>query len=558
MDRKTRKLDEIRADSSELENHYIDELIAGNINRREFLRRGSVIGLSLTTMGGILAASADARPASAQRASSAVPAKAGGTLRLAQQVPAAAINPSTVSDSGGGNMLAQTGEFLIFDNGQKLVLQPRLATSWKPSKGGSVWTFKIRQGVKFHNGKTLTAEDVVYTFKELSNPKGSSNALSALGGIVVPSGIKAVDASTVQFSLETPVGNFPYLVSSDNYNAIIVPAGTNFADWQSSFVGTGPFKLQKYTQNVGASFVANPHYWGPKPLLAGTQFNFYTSQPPQILALQGGDVDAIVQFTAQGAQALLSGGTYNIIKLKSSTHRELSMRNDIAPFSDARVRQAVALTLDRPGMISALLLGEGELGNDSPFAPEFPSTNTSVPQRKQNLAQAKQLLAAAGASDIKVTLATEINQEVPELAQAIQANAAMAGININLDVETQNAYYGKSTYGNSDWLDATMSLVDYGDRGVPNVFLESPLTSNGTWNAAHFRNTTYDSLVKSYLGAVDLQSQRKIAGEIQRLLLATTPIVIPYFINNLTASTKNVNGLNPTATGQILLGQASA
>jgi len=151
---------------------------------------------------------------------------------------------------------------------------------------------------------------------------------------------------------------------------------------------------------------------------------------------------------------------------------------------------------------------------------------------------------------------TEIYEEVPQLAQAIAADAAKAGINIKLDIEQQSAYYGKSTLGNSDWLDGTMSLVDYGDRGVPNVFLESPLTSNGPWNAARFKNPTYDKLVAQYVAALDLSAQRTIAGKIENLLLAETPIVIPYWIDGLTASTPSVGGLNPTSIAQLYLNTA--
>ncbi|HEX5193413.1 MAG TPA: hypothetical protein VFW09_11470, partial [Solirubrobacteraceae bacterium] len=141
-------------------------------------------------------------------------------------------------------------------------------------------------------------------------------------------------------------------------------------------------------------------------------------------------------------------------------------------------------------------------------------------------------------------------------ATVIQQSASKIGVKINLKVETQANYYGKATFGNSDWLDGTMSLVDYGNRGVPNVFLESPLATGGPWNAAHFHNKTYDNLVKQYVAAVDLQTQRQIAGKIERLLLDQTPLVIPYFIDGLTASTPKVHGLNPTSTQQIFLNAA--
>jgi peptide/nickel transport system substrate-binding protein len=555
----SRRLDAIRADRSELENHCIDEFVAGRLSRRAFLRRGAVFGMSATVMGSVLAACGGANKTGTATSSSTSTAAAskGGTLRLASQVPAAAVNPLTVSDSGGLCMLAQTGEFLAFDNNQALQLQPMLATSWKASSGGKVWTFAIRTGVKFHNGQPLTADDVVWTIQQLADKKNASNALSTFEGVLTPAGVRAVDSHTVEFHLEAANGNFPYLVSSDNYNAIIVPKGTDFSTWQKTFVGTGPFKLKTYTQGQGATFVANDAYWGGRPNVDTTAFTFYTAQAPQLTALSGGNVDVIVQFVAQGAQAITNSSSYNIIKLKSSNHRELSMRCDQAPFNDARVRQAVALSLNRPQMVSALLQGLGEVGNDSPFAPSFPSTNTSVPQRAQDLAKAKQLLSAAGHSKISATLFTEQYEEIPALAQVIQASAAKIGVDIKLKVETQTAYYGKATFGNSDWLDGQMSLVDYGDRGVPNVFLEAPLTSGGPWNAAHFKNSKYDALVKQYVAAVDLSSQKSIAGNIEKLLLAETPLVIPYFIDGLSATTKAVSGVAPTSISQVFLRHAS-
>lgn len=555
------ELDRLRLGRSEIENHYIDELVSGQLDRRTFLRRGSMIGMSVPLMGAVLAAcgssSSSSASSSASSSSSAVTPKKGGTLRIAVSTPAAAVNPLTVSDAGGLCMLGQTGEFLIFDSNLKLALQPMLATKWSPNSDGSVWTFTLRSGVTFNTGAAMTADDVVYTFQQLSDPKNASNALSVFTGVLSPSGVKAVNPTTVEFTLQAPNGNFPYLVSSDNYNAIIVPKGTDYSKWQSTFPGTGAFKLSSYTESVGANFVANPSYWGGKPYLDGTQFKFFSSQQPQILALEGNEVDVIAQFVPAGATSLLNNSSYKIIKLTSANHRELSMRNDIAPFTDARVRQAVAYTLDRPAMVSALLDNFGTVANDYPFGPRFASTDTSIPQRTQDLAKAKQLLSAAGhPNGFSTTLKTEIYEEVPQLAQVIKAYAAKVGININLTIESQSAYYGKATFGNSDWLDGTMSLVDYGDRGVPNVFLTAPLTSSGPWNAARFHNTQYDKLVAQYVAALDLSTQRSIAGQIQTLLLNETPIIYPYWIDGLTASIPTVGGLNPTSIAQLYLNNA--
>jgi peptide/nickel transport system substrate-binding protein len=477
--------------------------------------------------------------------------------------PTAAINPLTVTDMGGGIMLAQTGEYLCLAN-QQLGLEPVLAESWTPNSAADVWTFKIRHGVRFHDGRPLTADDVVYTYKLQADPANAANALSAFAGVLRPAGVTKVDNYTVAFHLEGPNGNFPYLTSSENYNMIILPDGYDPAAWQRSFIGTGPFALKSYTPSVGASFSRNERYWGPKALPAATEFTFYDTQAPQILALSSGAIDVIAQFSVSGGERLLApGAPYGIIRLRSSAHEELSMRCDAAPFTDPRVRQAIALTLNRPAIVDALFRGYAEVGNDSPFAPVFAATNTGVPQRVQDIARAKALLAAAGhPSGFTTQLITQQFLELPQYAQIVAQSAASIGVTIQLNVESSTAYYGKATFGSSDWLDATMSLVGYGHRSVPNVFLSAPLqtidatTGTGSWNAAHFNDTQYDTLSRQYIAAVDLSTQRSIADQIQTLLLNQTPIIYAHFYDHLTATAANVTGIYPTAIGGLFLNNA--
>jgi len=564
----TRKIDnkrlgQLREGQGEIANHIIDEFAAGRLSRRDFVRRGTVVGISVPLLGSILAACGSSGTSSSPSGGSSSAAGApGAVIKAGIVTPTGAINPVTVADQGGLDMLGQTGEYLCLST-QTLTLKPVLATSWTPNSKADVWTFKIRQGVKFHNGQALTADDVVYTYQLHTNPKGEANALSAFGGVLTPAGVKKVDDFTVEFHLSAPNGNFPYLTSSDNYNMIILPKGYDPAKWQSTFLGTGPFKLGSYTPKSGATFTRNESYWGKKALPSSTQFTFYDTQNPMILGLTGGTIDVVGQFAVAGAQELLTG-SYNIIKLKSSAHRQLSMRNDKAPFTDPRVRQAIALTLDRPAIVKALFQGFADVGNDSPFAPVYPSTNTSVAQRTKDIAKAKSLLAAAGhGSGFSTQLVTENFVEIPQYAQIVAQSAKEIGVNIGLKVESSSQYYGKATFGNSDWLDATMSLVDYGHRGVPNVFLTSPLetynakTGTGTWNAAHFANAQYDKLVAQFIAASDLGTQKTLAGQIETLLLAQTPIIFGYFYNYLTATTKGVTGVYPTAVGHLFLYDAA-
>jgi peptide/nickel transport system substrate-binding protein len=140
----------------------------------------------------------------------------------------------------------------------------------------------------------------------------------------------------------------------------------------------------------------------------------------------------------------------------------------------------------------------------------------------------------------------------------VTQNAAKAiGVKISLKVESQELYYGAGTFGKSDWLDSPLGITDYGHRGVPNVFLNAPLTSGGTWNAAHFKNPQYDKLVADFVAALDVASQKKLSAQIQTLLLDETPVVIPYFYDYLVVTRANVSGVRFNANSQLYLDRAA-
>ena len=453
-------------------------------------------------------------------------------------------------------MLQQTGEFLIWD-GSDLVLRPALATGWHPNADCSAWTFSLRPDVKFHDGQPFGARDVVATMDRLCDPKQGSNALSVLRGVLSPGATTRVDDLTVRFELNAPNGNFPFYVSSDNYNAIMLPA--NYAgNFEQDFNGTGPFRLERYAAKQGASFVRNPTYWGRPALPARTEFSFFTDQQPQILALEDDQVDAIVQIAVQGAQGLLRDPDVRIIDIPASTHRQVHLRCDEGPMADRRVRQAIALSLDRPGLVHGLFQGRARLGNDSPFDPLYPSTDRTVKQRAKSVDQARALMQAAGHGDgFATTLTTERQQEMPDLAVLIQNACAEIGIRLDLRIEDPGTYYGSAQFGRSDWLDSPMGITDYGHRGVPNVTLAAPYLSNGAWNAAHFKNADYDRLVATYLAAIDISDQRDAAGKIQRLLLDESPILIPYFYDYICATGPTVTGVQVSGLSQIFLQDAA-
>jgi peptide/nickel transport system substrate-binding protein len=536
-------LDRARDHLDEVDNALIDEWLSGRLDRRTFLRHASRLGIGLGYLGMAAAGLGSAAPRAA--------AAEAPVLRVGLAMPHGAIDPVLVNDSASYQMIFQVAEFLCVTQ-PDLTLRPVLAESWSHDRDGSVWTFRLRRGVRFHDGREMRAEDVVATFDRLCDPAGASNALSVFRGLLSKGGTRRVDDYTVAFHLDAPNGNFPYAVSIDNYNAVILPADYR-GDYERGFVGTGPFRLESYRPRQGATFVRNAEYWGQRALAERIEFKFYADIQPRLLALQTGEVDLLDAVPVVMSPALRASPDVALIRVPSANHRQLHMRCDAPPFADNRVRQALALSLDRKKLVEGLCRGMGARGNDSPFAPLFPSTDPAVPQRDQDLAKARQLMAAAGlAGGFDVTLTTERYLDIPEYAQLVQNFGQALGIRITLKIESQELYYGKSAAGRSDWLDSALGITDYAHRGVPNAYLLNPLSSAGSWNAAHFKSAAYDASVARYVRALDLESQRRSAREIEELLLDETPMVIAYFPDLLVPARKNVTGLIPLAAGLLL------
>lgn len=550
MDARQHRVDEVRRERSEIENNLIDSLTAGKINRREFVRRGTVLGLSLSSLSFIAAACGGDDDDAAATGTTEGTAKPGGTLRTGIVAPAIELNPLVVYDEGGLAVLGQSGEYLAWSNDQ-LELEPRLAESWTPNEDASIWTFNIRQGVTFHDGTPLTASDVAYTLNLNADPKNEGNALSAFGdpGGLSAGGAEAPDDATVIVTLNGPNGSFPYLVSSDNYNVIVLPDGFDPATWEKSFMGTGPWVLDKFTPQQGVTYTKNPNYWDTQrqPLADASELRFYAEDQARILAIQGGEVDILSQFQiVAGGEALLNDPNIAVTEVKAAQHRQIHMRTDQEPFQDKRVRQAMALLLDRPTIIEGFFQGRADIGNDNPFAPVYPFTDTSVPQREVNVEQAKQLLADAGKGDgFKVELSTWDNYEIPQLAQLLQGAAKEVGITITLNTTDAGTYYSDF------WLNSPLGITDYGHRGVPTVFLTAALGSTGTWNAAHFNDKTLDGYIVDFVSALDVDAQKTAAKTLEEYLLEETPVIFPYFYDHLSAERSNVSGIEPTGMGHI-------
>ncbi|MEJ7793360.1 MAG: ABC transporter substrate-binding protein [Gaiellaceae bacterium] len=560
-----RRLDEFRHDDAgPLENALFDDLASGEMDRQEFIRRASVLGLSLTAIS--VALGAFGRTPLAFGSTGEAAGGTGGRLRVGIVPPpvAAGLDPHLYNQIGDLQTGGIAGEFLTRAT-PSLTLLPELATSWKPNRNATMWTYKLRRGVKFQSGQNFNADSVVATFKRLTDPKSGSQALSAFKGVLSPGGIRKIDDLTVQFRLDAPTASFPYLTSSTTYQSILLPADYKLGTFEKEPQTTGAFRLVSYNPGVGAKFERNPSWWGGRTRLDGVDATFYSDDAAVVSGLLGRQIDLVGQVNFATGRALFTSPNVQIFNARGSTHRQVPMRVDAGnPLKDARVRRAIALTLDRPGIAKTLFGTYAGVGNDSPFAPVYPSTDRSVPQRKKDLKQAKQLMAQAGfPRGFKVTLTTQRLGEIPQLAQIIQRSVRAIGIDMQLNILTPTAYFAGSQegppkgWGTTPWLNAPVSITNWGHRAVPNVLITAAFRSKGIWNAAHWSNKRFDAAAKSFLGAIALKDQRRYEKQMQQLLLQETPVLIPYFYDYLGAGSKNVRGYKADAQATIYLSRTS-
>ncbi len=561
------RLDRVRRSANPVELDLVEHFVQGKITRRQFVTRAAVIGLSLPAVSAVIAACSTppaasvAPPASGGEASPTAAASSaaptGGTIRIAMQRPVK-IDPINMQDLGGYGIVAQSMEFLATLDKNGVDIAPGLAETWTPNEDGSVWTFKLRQGVKWQNGSDFTADDVVATMGRLV---AAGN--SGLKGVIDDKSAKATDSNTVEFTLLSPNGNFPYLVSVFNSQTVITPK-----DYETGTTldvkpdGTGAWKLDSYNPSTGATFSRNPTWWGGTTPLDALEFVFFDEVGPQVTAYQGQQVDAIVQFTVLAGEGLLTDTNTNVIATRAALHRQIWMRVDKGQFTKKEVRQALAYSLDREAMIQQLFKGKADIGNDHVIAPIYPYFDDSVPQRTRDIDKAKSLLSAAGTPTINATLHAGVLLEIPDLATLIKSQSAEAGFNLEVATENLDTFYG-AQWCPTEPADppcsgaAELGIVDYGHRATPDVYLNAALKSKGIWNSSQYASPEFDAAFAEFQASIGVDAQKVAAKKIETILNEDVPIGLPYWYNYLAASSKAFSGIYSSALGQMFFSSTS-
>lgn len=418
---------------------------------------------------------------------------------------------------------------LFWDNDYKLA--PALAESVTPSKDATEWTINLRQGVTFHNGKTMTADDVIFTLNRVAGGGDPAKATSA-GGILATvidfSKTKAADANTVKLMLKQPYAIIDMLLAE--YTLGIIPADFDV----KNPVGTGAFKYESFTPGKSSVFKKYADYWGDAAKVDTLNIQDFADDQAKVNALLAGQVQTIDNLPTNLMQSVEGQGGKALIS-QTGAWVPFTMRVDQAPFSDVRVRQAMRLIADRQQMIDQALSGQGFLGNDM-YAPFDPAYAADLPQREQDIDQAKSLLKAAGQEGLQVELFTgdDIGSVATASASLFAEQAKLAGVDVK--VTKKAPFYGddylKYPFGQDFWN--TRQYIP--QAGVCAL-------KGGTYNETHWDNAEYAKLIDDASREVDEAKRNTLLHDAQEMEYNEGGYIIWGFRNQVDGYSTKVSGL---------------
>jgi peptide/nickel transport system substrate-binding protein len=511
------------------------------ITRRTLLENAAKGGL-VVGAGGLIAAcggssSSSSSAASSGSATSVGTPKHGGTLHAALTGGSSSdtADPNTIVNNTDYARAANLYEGLVWldANAQQY---NRLAEEMTPNKDATVWTIRLRQGVTFHNGKDVTADDLIFSINRVLNPKTPGEAANALHGIIAK-GMKKLDNRTITVPFSMPYSTLPQSLAN-NITVYVLPVGFD----PKNPVGTGPFKVASFTPGQQTVLARNENYWNaPLPYLDQVVMTDYADETSQVNALLSGQV-SVVNLLSQSTIGTVTGSGKKVVISDGGGWNPFTMRVDAPPFNDVRVRQAFRLAIDREKMLQTVFGGHGTIGNDI-FAIWSSDYDHSIPQRQYDPEQAKSLLRAAGHENLSTQLVTsDIAQGVVNMAQVYASQAAPAGINAKLNRVTVTDFYGpnylKWVFAQDYWY-----YAPYFPQVNQATLPASP------FNECHFNNPRYISLYTQALATLDVSMRTEIAHEMQMIDYNEGGYIIPFFPAVIDGYSPNVHGILQSKTG---------
>lgn len=511
--------------------------------RRDVLRQGTMAGAGigaaalLSACGSSGTSSPTTASTSPTSTSSAAPKK-GGNLRVG-------LPDASTSETIDGlypileNDFARS--FNLYDH--FMVLDPNtgepvnhITEEVTPNKTATTWTIRLKDGIEFHNGKTAGAEDIIFTFQKVMNPKEYAPASALLAFIDLKS-LKKVDSRTVRFNTTAP---FFMPNALGRYELVLEPVGFD----GKHPVGTGPFKYESFTPNQQSVMSAFDNYFLGRPHVDTLTMIDLQDDTARTNAILGGDVDLVAEVPYASAPAVKANSGVKVITVPTGIWYPMAMNCTVKPYSDARVRQALRLLANRPQMITATYLGNGRLGNDLYAIDDKLLYDHSIPQRVYDPEQAKSLLKAAGVSDFNFVLnAAPLGAGAVQMCQVFAEDAHSAGVNVTakqIDLPTFNNNFTKWPFVNSQWfLNGYSAQVMLADGPKP------------AYAETHFGDTDaeFGKLATELQGTLDPAKRKELATQMQMIQHERGGYIIWSFASLVDAASTKVTGYTADPSG---------
>jgi peptide/nickel transport system substrate-binding protein len=514
---------------------WLDE----ELTRRQVIRGGLAGGLAISAGGLIAACGGGDDGAQPSGQDENVPLRRGGVLRIGATGGGAEDTVDAHKPTSDPDIMRvwQLYEPLAVRNPEFTELEMVLAESLEAEAGkADVWTVRLKEGIEFHDGKPVTADDVIFSLRRILDPKDPKVGTASIG-YVDAKGLKKLDNRTVQIPLQFANSTFPEDIGQ--YFNGIVPVDYD----PENPVGTGAFKFDSLEQGEQSRFLRHENYWRDgEPLADELIIIDFTEATAKVNALLGGQVQAINNVPFSQLSTIQGNSKLRAVISETGSWQPITMRVDAAPFDDNRVRQAFRLIANRQQMVEQVLSGQGRVANDM-YAPFDPCYAKDLPQREQDLEQAKSLLKQAGREGLSVELVTgDIFRGVVEAAQVFAEQAKGADVNVKVRKVDTGTFYGdnylKWPFAQDFWSTRTY-LTQVAQGSLP----DSP------FNETHWNNDEFNALIREARGELDDNRRCEILHQAQELEYNEGGHIIPYFSNAIDAHSAEVGGIVPARSG---------
>ena len=412
----------------------------------------------------------------------------------------------------------------------KLTAEPELAVEMTPNADASEWVFKLRDGVEFHDGKPMTADDVIYSMNRHMGADTLSKAASLVADVerwekTGPLEVRAV--------MKTPNSDLPIILGTYHFK-IVQDGATDF----SKPVGTGPYKVAEFTPGVRSIGARFENYWGEGPWLDEQETIGIGDSGARLNALIAGDVDAIVDVPPQGVDLLTSTKGLDLWSVESGSYMNIASRMDMQPTGNADLIMAMKLLMDRQRLLKGVMKGQGSLGNDQPIGPTYADYCADIPQRTLDPDKAKFHLQKSGIGSTPVPIvAADLSAGTLDQALILQREAAKIGLNIDVQRVATDGYWG------SVWLNAPICVASWNMRPTANSMLTLTYQSKAAWNESRYASETFDQTLEAVRAVTDPAKRKQMYCDLQTMVSDDAGTIIPAFRNFVDGVSSHIKGL---------------